>query len=152
MPEHTDSLYSVTKAIENLLKQPAHMATLEIADEKHITYGDQQKIPATPFLTVESGPKVRELTGIGGKGRTDNRFTVFILCYISAIRSVQLNREDADTFAEAVELILHSDVTLGGLVVHGYVTSIEPGYATRSGELMRVARITWQGLTKTLIT
>lgn len=149
---NTDSFVVVTKAIESKLKLPASVATLGLDSAEDVTYGDQEKIPRTPFICVESGPKIRELSGIGGKGRTDNRFTVFIMCYISEVRSVQLNREEADTLAEQVELLLHEDVTLGGKVIHGFVTGIEPGFSTRSGKLMRVARITWQGLTKTLIT
>ena len=147
---NTDSLYTVTKAIQTLLQ--ANYVALELDRPEDVTYGDQDKIPRTPFLCVESGPKTRTIDGKGASGRTENNFTVFIMCYISNIRSVQENREDADLFAEQIEALLHSDVQLGGIVIHGFVTSIEPGYATRSGALMRVARITWQGLTKTLIT
>ncbi len=147
---NTDSLVAVTDAI--IAKIESKIVLLGLASVADVTYGDQQKIPRTPFVTVESGPKTRELTGIGGKGRTDNRFTVFILGYISNIRTIQTNRREADLFGEQLELYLHEDVTLGGLIIHGFVTSIEPGYSTRSGELMRVVRLTYQGLTKTLIT
>lgn len=148
---NTDSLTVVADAIKAKLQTPASVAALGLRDANDVAYGDQQKIPRTPYICVETGTKTRELSGIGGKGRVDNHFTVFIMVYISQVKSVQVNRHDADALAEKVELILHEDVTIGGTVIHGFVTSIEPGFSTRSGELMRVARVTWTGLTKTLI-
>lgn len=148
MPQ-TDRIEVVTQAIVDLLK--ANNASLQNVLDGDIYYGDQQKYPRTPAIGVESGSLIRELDGRGGKGVTLNTFQVFCLCYISKVQSVQVSRKEADDFAGDVADVLHSDITLGGLVIHGYVTRIEPGFSIRGGELMRAARVTWQGISKTII-
>ena len=141
-----DRLSTVADYINTLLN--TNKVTLGLQD---VFYGDQEKIPRTPAVAVETGVYTRELSGIGGKGRTDNKFTVYILVYNNRIRDEQLNRKDVLTLSEAIMDVLHSDVTMGGNVIHGHVTAIEPGYAIRQNVLMRMARITWEGLTKTII-
>jgi len=138
---HTQSFEEVTQAIVDLLKE--HQDDLGLKD---VWYGDQELIPRTPAVAVESGSKTRELTG--APDVTTNRFTVFVLTYMAKIQDVQTTRKMADQLAEAIELLLHDDTTIGGLVIFGMCTSVEPGYAIRGGTLMRAARITWEGFTK----
>lgn len=116
-----------------------------------IYWPDQQKIPGTPCICLDSGEYVRTLTGIGGKGRTDNTFQVILIVYLCKIQDIQLTEISIEQFSENVMDVLHEDVTLGGVVTHGFVGRIEPGYANRSNTLYRTARITWEGMTKTLI-
>lgn len=116
-----------------------------------VYYGDQELLPRMPSVTVESGTYSRELAGMGGKGMTENMLNVFVMVYYGKVQDVQSNSREADALAEKLMDVLHTDVTLDGLVIHGHVATIEPGYATRRGVLMRSARITWQGLSKTQI-
>ena len=112
-----------------------------------VYYGDQERIPSTPCAAVETGPLNRTLAG--ASFRTDNTITIFVLLYLAKLQDVQATRKQVDELAEAVMDVLHADINMGGLVIHGHVTSMEPGYAIRGGALMRAARITWTGLSKT---
>lgn len=142
----TDRSSEVTTYISNLLKE--RMIELEIKD---VWYGDQNNIPRFPAVAVEPGPFNRGLSGIGGKGRTDNTITVYLLVYNNNIKDVQKTRQDTDQLAEQLMDVLHEDVTMGGLVIHGFVNTIEPGYTVRGNNLLRSSRVTWTGMTKTLI-
>lgn len=142
----SDRPSTVTLAIKSLMD--AQKANLGASV---IFYGDQLKIPSTPAICVEAAPFTRVIDGIGGKGRTHNTFVVHLLIYLVQIRDIQQIDVDIQIFAEAVMDKLHTDVTIGGVVTHGYVTSIEPGYSTRAGKLYRSARVTWEAITKTQI-
>lgn len=147
----TQSLSTLAQYMVDLIKQPANLATLSIPDAAMVFYGDQQMVPRTPAVAVEPGALTRSLSGKGASGRTDNVFTIYLMAYLAKISSNQAVRKQSDELAERLVNILHSDRTMGGLVIHGFVTSLESGFAVRGGTLMRTARLTWQGLTKTLI-
>lgn len=152
-----DRISPVTDAVRNIVIQNA--PDLGISESPGNTLGggydiywpDQQKIPRTPCVCIDSGDYQRTLTGIGGKGRTDNTFVVVLMCYLCKVQDIQLTEQSVEDFAEGIMDALHADVTLGGVVTHGFVTRIEPGYASRANTLYRTARVTWEGLTKTLI-
>lgn len=139
----TGSLVTVADALT--AKLVANKESLGIED---VFYGDQNLIPRSPAVCVETGNKARALAG--ATRRTDNIFVVYILVYHSEIRSPQSNRRAADALAESIETLIHQDPTLGGLVTHGYVTSVEPGYVDRPNT-MRACRITYEGQSRTLL-
>ena len=112
-----------------------------------VYYGDQDLIPHTPTMCVDTGITGRELAG--APFRTINHIQIFLLIYHSPMSNSQKSRLECDQFTEAVVAKMHEDLNLNGLVIHGYCTSLEPGYATRGGALLRASRITWEGLTKT---
>lgn len=141
-----DRFSPVVQAIVNKLE--SHKADLSLQD---IWYGDQTNIPRTPAVAVEPAPFRRDLSGIGGKGRTDNTIQVYLIVYLNSMKNVQDTRKDADVLSENIMDVLHEDITMGGTVIHGFVQLIEPGYLYRNNVLMRSARITWQGMSKTLI-
>lgn len=143
---NTDRFSPITDKIYTILDDAK--TSLGVMD---VYYGDQELLPRTPAVTVESGAYSRELAGMGGKGMTENRSTVYVMVYFGRVQDVQQNSRDADALSEAIMDVLHTDVTLEGLIVHGHVSGIEPGYATRRGVLLRSARVTWNGLTKTQI-
>lgn len=149
----TDRYTPVIDFHVDTLRRPVNLDKLRIPDNdpSYIYYGDRQLIPATPAISVVPGPYTRSISGVGGKGRTDNNIRVFFLCYIARLDDSSELARDVDLFGETLMDILHENVTLGGLVVHGFVTAIEPGYATRSGTYMHACRVTWEGLTKTFI-
>lgn len=141
---NTDSLVEVTQGIVDLLT--TNQSSLGI---KKVFYGDQQLLPETPVVCVESGSIGRDMSG--APFRTQNSFMVFILVYHSNVQDTQKTRKQADVFAERIVALLHQNLNIGGLVIHGYATSLESAYAHRGGEMLRASRITWEGVTKTRI-
>jgi hypothetical protein len=134
---YTDSLVTVADVL--VAKLEASADSLGLTD---VFFGDQDLIPRSPAACVEPGDKTRDLQG--ATRRTENVFTIYILVYHSEVRSPQSNRKDADTLAEAIESLIHSDATLGGLVRHCYVTQVQSGYARKQNALMRSSRITFE--------
>ncbi len=116
---------------------------------KNVYYGDQNRIPHIPSITVEGGDKDREYTQTGLQ--TTVSLPVYIYVYHSGIRDLQITKKANDELSEAVEALLHQDVNLGGLVINGLVVNIEPGYANRGKEIFVVHRLTWQGIAKVRI-
>lgn len=141
---HTSKLTVVTQAAFDLVN--ANKIALGLAD---VWYGEQLRIPDTPAVAIESGNVHRELAGVGAQGRVLNTFTIYIIGYLSKLEDNQITRKEVDELMEAVEAKFTADVTLGGVVIHGFVTDFEPGYTTRQGDSYRVCRLTWQGITKT---
>lgn len=142
----TESSPVLTDYIYNMLNAPAMKTSLGVKD---VWYGDQTKVPQVPCLVVESGTSRRTLTG--APSRTDINFVVHVTVYHAAISDTQANRRACDTLARAVEAQLHSDKQMGGNVIHGFCTSIEPGFAFKGGALMHATRVTWEGLSKVMI-
>lgn len=145
MPQ-TDRFTPVVNHLVDLFETRKPVLGLE-----SVWYGDQTLIPKTPALAIEAGPYGRALSGIGGKGRTDNAIRIYGIVYLNRIQDVESLRRETDELAESCMDVMHEDITLGGLVIQGHVTLIEPGYTVRNGAMFRSARITWEGLTKTLI-
>jgi len=112
-----------------------------------VYYGDEEKIPRTPAITVAGIAKTRELAGTGHQ--TLNSFEVVMTIFHAKYGSVQVNRQECDKFAEEVEEFLHSDRRLGGELIHSFVSRVEPGYVARGEQILAGTRITWQGLSKT---
>lgn len=141
MPELTDKVSDVTDALIDLLKGNWE----KYADTKDdIYYGEQSKFPRYPAITVESAPQNRELQQTGLQQRIS--YTFYITVYHGLIKSVEGNKRGADLASEAIVDQLHSNRKLNGLVIHGSVTSNEPGFATRGGALVAANRITWTGI------
>lgn len=143
MPQ-TDKPTIVAQYIYDFLRDDANMLALGLED---VFEDDQDLIPRVPAACVVLGEYRRELTGI--PFRTDNNFTVYVMLYHAGVKDVQLLYRECNERAEAVMDLLHTDKTMGGNVIHGYVTTIEPGYVQKK-TLMYASRITWTGLTKTL--
>jgi hypothetical protein len=139
----SDSLVEVTQHMVNLLEEATQLGF------EDVFYGDQEMIPRTPAIAVEPIGMTREASGIRTGGGTLNTFTIHSYVYHCPIQSPQVTRRESDQLAEEVQRIYHADVTLGGLVVHGYCTNSESGVAVRGGEMLRVHRITWMGISKT---
>jgi len=114
-----------------------------------IFYGDQELIPHTPAAAVEPGSMQRQIGGIMPGGQTLNTFQVYVFVYHCPIQSPQVTRKECDQLAEQVQRIFHTDVTLGGLVTHGFCTNSESGVTVRGGAMLRTHRITWSGISKT---
>lgn len=119
----------------------ANAQSLGIPDNG-IFYGDQERIPVSPTVCVETGDKK---AGLYGAGRmTELKLTIYFLVYHSEIRAVQSNRRDADILAETIGKLLNSDATMGGLAIHSFVNQISSGYATKQNTTMRASRIEFE--------
>jgi hypothetical protein len=127
-----------------------HQADLGLQD---VWRGDQSKLPRTPCVVVDSGPKTRVIQGAPRMSK--NELTLFITVYYGVVRDTQLNVRDADVLGESVELLLHEDPTLGKdpnqLAYHSLVTAVEPGLANKGGTLYRGTRLTFVVYTKTML-
>lgn len=128
-----------------------------------VYYGDQEKLPVTPCICVESGEKnlgiPRRYIGSGGTRQMDVQMNVYILVYHSNIKDVQYNRQQNDKLVGTVEAFLHSNMHLkdrpiGGDPVEGsdtdrvldsYCIVTEPGYrGFNERTIVRGSRITFQ--------
>lgn len=136
----TGLLVATAQALVTKFKN--NSVVLGLADDS-VYYGDQTLIPRSPTLCVEPDNKEQELRG--GSRRVNATVRHYILLYHSEVRSPQSNRLEADQLAEAVEDLIHADATLGGLLIHSYVTGIDSGYPTKQGVQWRGSRITFEG-------
>lgn len=134
------SLSAITQAVVDLL---AGDSTLGLSK---VYYGDQAGIPEVPSATVEVGSADRQYTQTGLQ--TTRTIPVIIVIYHAKVGDVQIIKKDLDDFAQSVEDKLHTDSTLGGLVINGLVTSIEPGLASVGRAQFHAHRLTWEGLVK----
>jgi hypothetical protein len=145
----SDSLVAITQAIVDILNNAKVALGLE-----DVWYGDTELIPRYPAVAVESGPKARRWAG--APFRMDVEQLVYIIIYHCRIQDTQITKKDCDIVAELVETELHKFANRGlptedypeGLVIQGWISNMDPGYATRSGVLYRATRMTWTGLSK----
>jgi hypothetical protein len=123
-----------------------------------LLYGDQNRVPVTPTVCVESGPTGRVLAGI--PRRTENNLVCYILLYWAKVQDNQTDKLQAEQCAEGIVRYIDANPTLelngdGGVVIHGYITDIDPGYSLKgtgqSRSLYQAVRLTWTGKTKTIL-
>lgn len=142
----SDKATVVSQYIYDILNTGTAKAQLGLAG---VWDGEQNLIPQIPAVCVVVGNYTREYAGI--PFRTDNTFTVFLIVYHAKIQDVQLNQRECNQRAEAIMDFLHQDLTMGGNVIDGYVTALEPGYLQAGKSMTYVTRLTWVGRTKTII-
>jgi hypothetical protein len=104
-----------------------------------VMYGDQMRIDKTPTVCVAASTARSD----GGSQYLDWEVPIFFLVYHGQVQDTQNNQRQCDQLAEALRDFLHTDPQAGGNVIHGWVTTMEPGWATRSRTLMRMHRLTW---------
>jgi hypothetical protein len=142
----TAKLSVVTQAIVDLLVANAVPLGVGTSD---IYYGDIEKVPRSPSIAVEPVERPRELAGVSMQ--VENAFTVYIFVYVLGIDSSQDLRKSCDVLAESIEDVLHTNKKLSGLLIQSWVTNFESGYAVRGGVLLKCVRLTWNGVSKTMI-
>ncbi len=130
----------VTQAIVDLLKGDPDLKMEEVY------YGDQGGIPLTPSATVELGNKDRAYNQTGLM--TNVVVQIHIVIYHGLLADVQAIKKDLDQFVQLVEDKLHLDNTLGGLVISGLVSSVEPGVAIIGNAQFYAHRMTWEAIIK----
>jgi hypothetical protein len=137
-------LLTYCQKVHDLLK--ANLTSLGLVG---ISFGDQIKIPATPWLCVEPDTKSRELAGVPRV--TNNTLKTYIIVYVSKVDDIEVNSADALRIAEGVEFFLHKYANLEGQVVHHFCIAVEPGYRTRAGTKFRACRLSFEAITKTAL-
>ena len=135
-----------SKYIQNLLAGDASVRAFGVQD---VFYGDQVKLQRTPAIAVHPGTMARRL--YEASLRTENTFPIFILCYYGKIQDIQTNELASDQLAETVVDVLHANFQLGGLIVNGHASLIDPGVAVRSGAMLRTTRITFDCMSITTL-
>jgi hypothetical protein len=112
-----------------------------------VTYGDQNKIGATPMVCVEPGTKTRELAG--APRMTMVNLEVVLLIYLFKVGStIQEAKAQVDILAEGIESFLHEKPECDGLVIHSMVNTVEYGYAVRDTSTVRAVRMTFGATSK----
>lgn len=146
----TDSFVTFCEAIQAIIESVKEEVTPAIAD---IWYGDQQQLPRTPTVCIVADGKRRELSG--APRRMMNTLTCYVVVYHSKIQDVQMNSKESDKLAEQLETAIHADPTLGGLVIHCYVTQVDAGQSTKyvntTATMYRSTRLTVEGISKTML-
>jgi len=116
-----------------------------------VYYGDQVNVPRTPAICVEPGAMRRTLAGASNPPRMENNYNVLIMVYLQELGGVQKLNKDKDLLLDKVQDALHANFTLGGLVLFGHCSEIDPGYAVRSNVLMRCGKISFTAMNKSFL-
>lgn len=106
-----------------------------------VIYGDQDKLPPGTVVCVEPNRKLIELNGVPRK--TLITIELFVMVYIGVIQITDDNRKAADDKIEDIEDYLNELNTLEDQAIHSFVSSIESGFATKNGTLVRASRLTF---------
>lgn len=143
---YTDKVSDVAQAIVDLLKD--NWDDLGLNDPEDVFYGNEARIGRFPAIAVDPSPGLNaELTGT--MMQATNTFEITILVYEGALKNQEVKRKDCDQRAEAIRAKLLSNKQLGGLVAHGHVLTIEPGFSNLQAQLVVASRMGWQGISKT---
>jgi len=131
----------ITEEIRDVL-ETAHVS----GDLKVVYYGDQERIPRTPAAAVMSGPRTRDFnqTGI----QYEIMFDTHILVYHGLIQDLATLTKTSEELVETLEATMHLTANRklpdsgDPRIVHGYISSVEPGFAQRGKALFVVHRMT----------
>jgi hypothetical protein len=80
-----------------------------------------------------------------------NFMTIFIDIHSMKVGDEETERLALDQLAESAEAALHADVTMGGIIIHGFVHEWNPGETHNQGGEFRTVRLTYIGETKTYL-
>jgi len=120
----------------------------DAADElglANVYYGLQELIPEYPAVCIESFPKRRASYGTHS---FNVELAVGLLVYHGKIQSSTVTKKECEVMAERIQDKLHEDFYLGGLVLFGYVTRVDPGVSRVQEVMIRSTRIIWEATSK----
>ena len=145
---HTDRDEVLALAIRDLIV--ANKIDLELDD---VLYGNHVLIPSGNSVIVSAPGKRRQLAGVASPGgRTLNTLSVVIELNRSKVGSEEEQRIATDNCATNIEVLLHSDTTIGGIIIHGFVNQVDRGETNTSGNgMFRTVRMLFEGQTKTYL-
>lgn len=142
---HTDRLSVVVDYLYELMY--ANMGMLEL---NAVWNGDFDMLPEFPAACVEPGDLDRSQLA-GAPLRTDNIFTAYVMIYWGGIQHLTKTKQECLKLSEVAADLINTQHDLEGRVVQGWVTAIEPGYVRKGNAFMYVTRITWTGMSRTLV-
>lgn len=142
--DYTASIVEMVKYLETLLSNNATELGIEA-----VYYGDQNKLPVTPAVCVESGNKQRELAG--APRVTKVTLTCYVIIYFDKVVNNSDNAEAADTLAESIEALIHKDSAMGDRVIDSLVVTLESGYQKKLDTLYRASRLTVEAHVKVIL-
>lgn len=141
---HTDDDTVLALAIKNILI--ANKAALELDD---VLYGNHNMIPRASAAIVTAMGKNRALQGVAApRGVTMNTLNVIISLHYSKVTDEETGRIAADNHATTIENLIHVDTTVGGIIIHGYITDVARGETEFNGSMFRSVIMTYSGITK----
>lgn len=145
---HTDDDTVIANYIQTVIE--ANKVALLLDD---VLYGRHNNLPRASAAVIIPGGKRRVLAGVSAPGgRTENSLVVEIGMHWSKVGDEETERKAVDARATAIERKLHEDTTLGGLIIHGYVVSVERGETQMAnGSMFRSVQMVYQGTTKTYL-
>lgn len=144
----TRSIEQVTNAIVETLGDA--WEDFGMLDRDQVFFGDEFRYPKVPAIGVEPGPRESPLTATGMM--QTHTFTVYAIIYSGAISGdLQSIKRRNIELAEIAERVINANTTLGGLIIHGHVVNVEPGFANVGGELFVASRLTWSGLSRSVV-
>ena len=148
MVAFTDKSSVVAMAIVALLETNKDALGLD-----QVYYGDQLNLPNAKCAAVRVGRKTRERAGVAGPGgRMMNFMPIVINVYNSTVGDEGSQRLVVDQLAEAIEDLLHLDITVGGLTLDGFVSEFDPDPTFRTGSMYRMVQLTYTARSKTNLT
>lgn len=144
---HTDNDTTLAIAIRTIIQN--NMISLGIND---VLYGNHTQVPSDRTVIVKALGRQKQLVGVQGPGgRTDNSLNVQIEVHISAVGDEETLRKEVDDLATAIEDLLNNDVTVGGIIIHGYITDVGRGETFINNSMFRSVIMSYSGKTRTLI-
>lgn len=144
---HTDQDEVLAIAIKDLLV--TNIIKLELDD---VLYGNHIMIPTGNTVVVTALGKRRLLAGASAPGgRTMNNLNVVVELNRSKVGPEEEQRRAADASATAIERLLHLDTTMGGIIIHGFVTQVDRGETNTSNGTFRTVRMLYEGESKTYL-
>lgn len=144
---HTDDDTEVALAIRDLLV--TNKVTLQLDD---VLYGNHNLIPRASAAIVTAGGKTRQLAGVSAPGgRTENNLLIAVQLHWSRVGDEETERIAADERGTALERLIHTDTTIGGLVIHGYITQVDRGDSIINNSMFRSVIMQFVGITRTYL-
>jgi len=149
----TDRLYTVLNAAKATFSYTVGARTVTLQD---VWFGDGENdtLPRSPCLVVEPGLLRSPLAGV--PSQVENSIGVELLLYHTTLNASRADsRRETMGLADVIRTWLHNNhlnlQNAGGdrIVIHGWVTTLEPGYAYKTSTLYNAVQMTWTGITKT---
>lgn len=146
---HTDDDVVVAEFLYNLIL--TNKVTLSL-DE--VYYGNHNMIPVGKAAVITAAGKSRVLSGVGGpRGQFTNTLNVLIAVHLSKVGDEATERRAVDAIATEVEKLVHQDVTLGGIIIHGFIGEVSRGESPMAnGSMFRSVLMSYSGTTKLILT
>lgn len=119
---------------------------------KKVWYGTEPLIDKTPCVQVDVTEIVKNIATASTPPNTTNDIDAHIYIYYSRFGPQEMVRKECDALLESLVTVLEADFTLGGLVIFGHVTRINPvGISETANEMLKSGRLVWSAKSRTAL-